>query len=212
MRARARLEQLLAEGRDELAFRELERRSRLLTAVDRRSDGCDLRRGRPATAADEAGAEVARMRGELGEVLGRRVRVDDATTREAGEPDVGQGRQRQIAVPHLLERGESREETASVVGSDRRDVESAQPVGGLARGHARERLRRLVEGHQRNDREPRDGANGLDRVLDLVQVVEGLDREEVCSAAFEDPRLLREELAADARGRGLPERADRAPR
>jgi len=65
-----------------------------------------------------------------------------------------------------------------------------EPLGRLARGHPGERLRALVEGHERHDRQRRDLADGLDRVGQLVEVVEGLDHEQVGAAALEHLRLL----------------------
>ena len=59
----------------------VERRPRLALVLDRRADGCDLGGRRAAAAADHLRAEVARMRGELAEVLGRRMRIDDAAAR-----------------------------------------------------------------------------------------------------------------------------------
>ncbi len=87
---------------------------------------------------------------------------------------------------------------------------SASRFARLRRAYSRERLGAVVERHQRDDRERGDAAHRLDRVAQLVQVVERLDHEEVGAAALEDLRLVGEQLAAHARGRGLAERADRA--
>ena len=73
-----------------------------------------------------------------------------------------------------------------MVRADRGDVELREPLGRLARRHAGERLGALVEGHQRDDRQARDAAHRLDRVDELVEVVERLDHEEVGAAALED--------------------------
>jgi hypothetical protein len=97
-----------------------------------------------------------------------------------------------------------------VVGADRRHVEFSKPLRRLACGNARERLRALVERHQRDDGESRDAAHGLHRVHELLEVVKGLDHEEVRAPALEHLSLLGKELAADARRRLLAERADRA--
>src|SRR6266545_630165 len=59
--------------------------------LDRRSDRGDLRRGRTAAAADDPCAEIARLGRELGEVVRRRVRIDDAPARAARQPHVGLG-------------------------------------------------------------------------------------------------------------------------
>ena len=96
-----------------------------------------------------------------------------------------------------------------MVRAERSDVERRQQLGGLARGDARGRLGRLVEREQRDDGEARDTPDRLDRILELLQVGERLDEEHVCSATFEDARLLGMHLAPNARGRRLAERADR---
>jgi len=88
-------------------------------------------------------------------------------------------------------------------------LEPREPLGGLGGGDAGERLGRLVERHERDDGEARDASHRVDRVLDLVQVVERLDEEEVDAAPVEDARLLGEELSPDARGGALSERPDR---
>ena len=102
---------------------------------------------------------------------------------------------------HLLERGQRGEQARAVVRADRGDVELGQPLGRLARRHAGERLGALVEGHQRDDRQARDAAHRLDRVDELLEVVERLDHEEVGAAALEDRGLLGEELPPHARRR-----------
>src|SRR5207248_4850175 len=69
---------LLAECDDELALVEMERCPRLPFLLDSRADRRDLGRGCAAAAADDACAKVPRVRGELGEVLRCRMRIDDA--------------------------------------------------------------------------------------------------------------------------------------
>ncbi len=201
---------LLAERLDELALGELERSARFALLLDRGSDRGDLGRRRAAAAADHPRAQRARVRGELGEVLRRRVRVDDAAAGQAREADVRQRGERPPVGPHLLERFERGQQPAAVVRADRCDVELVEPLGRLARRHARERLGAFVEGHQRDDRQARDAPHRLDRVDELLEVVERLDHEEVGAAALEDARLLAEELAAHPRGRRLADRPDRA--
>ena len=150
------------------------------------------------------------MSRELGEVFGCRVRVDDAPAGEARKADI-RHRREGFAVPaHLLECRERCKQSRPVIRADRRDVEVGQPSSCLGRGHARERLGALVERQQRDDRKVRDAAGGLDRVDDLLEVVERLDHEQVDAAAVQDCRLLREQLAADSRGGRFPERPDRA--
>ena len=70
------------------------------------------------------------MRGELGEVLRRRVRVDHAPAGQAREADVRQRRERAAVGLHLLERRQRGEQPGAVVRADRRDVELGEPVGG----------------------------------------------------------------------------------
>ena len=150
------------------------------------------------------------MRCELREVLRRGVRVDDAAARVAGQADVRQRRERAAVRMHLLERRERGEKTGAVVGADRGDVQLRQTSRGLGGLHAGERLGRLVEGHQRDDRQARHAAHGLDRIDELLEVVEGLDHEEVGAAALEDRRLLGEQVVPQARRGRLADRADRA--
>ena len=94
---------------------------------------------------------------------------------------------------------------------DRVDAELAQPQRRVARGHAGERLAVLVEGQERDDRQRGHAADGRDRRLQLVQVVERLDEEEVDAAGLEQLRLLGEELAPSVlRVADVAERPDRA--
>ena len=80
--------------------------------------------------------------------------------------------------------------------------------GRLLGGDASERLRVLVEGQERDDRQRRDGADGADRGEELVELVERLDHEEVDAAALEELRLLAEHGIAILHR--AAERADRA--
>ena len=111
---------------------------------------------------------------------------------------------------HLLDRLERCEEPAAVIGADRGDVQRAQPLGRLLRADAGEGLCALVERHQRDDGQGRHPAHRLDRVDELLEVVERLDHEQVGAAALEDARLLGEQLVSHARRRRLADRADRA--
>jgi hypothetical protein len=182
---------------------------RLALLLDRARDRCDLGRRRPAAAADDAGAERAGLRRELREVLGRRVRVDDAAAGEAGEPDVRERGERP-SVPHRLERSERRVQAGAVVGPDGGQVVIRQALDRVPGGDPAERLRVLVEGEHGHDREARDALDGLDRGGQLVQVEEGLDHEEVDAAAVEELRLLGEEGTALGLVESFSERADRA--
>ena len=85
-----------------------------------------------------------------------------------------------------------------MIRADGGDVELHQPRCGLGRGHAGQRLGALVERQQRDDRQTRDAAHRLDRIDDLLEVVERFDHEEVGAAAVEHCGLLREEVAANA--------------
>ena len=177
-------------------------------APDRR----DLGRRRAAAAADHPRAEVARVRGELGEVLRRRVRVDDAAAGEAREADVRQRGERppvgraSARAPRAPSGGRCRDSRRS---RRRRAGRGARPPRARSRRRASRRPRRRSSarrsaGSRRSHR--------LDRVDELLEVVERLDHEEVGAAALEDARLLAEELAAHPRGRRLADRPDRAGR
>ena len=197
---------------DELALDDVQRSAGLSLLLDRRGDRGDLERRRPAAAADQARAELPRVRRELGEVLGRGVRVDDAAAAQAREADVRQHGQRWAAVSsHRLQGCQCGVQACAVVRPDRGQLERPQPLRRLGRGDAGERLGALVEGQRRHDRQARDAAHGLDRRLELVEVVEGLDHEQVDPSAVEQRGLLREELAPlTGRDGQVAERADRA--
>jgi hypothetical protein len=90
-----RLTQRLAECDRRFGLVELQVEVTRSPRVDRAPDGGDFGRRRPAAASDHVGAEVARLRGELGEVLGCRMRVDDPTAKEARQADVREGGQGQ---------------------------------------------------------------------------------------------------------------------
>jgi len=70
----------------------------------------------------------------------------------------------------------------------------------------------MVEGGRRDDGERRDSAHGLDRGLELVQLVERLDHEQVDSPPVQEQGLLGEDLAAllGRNRRQIAERADRS--
>ena len=148
------------------------------------------------------------MRGELGEVLRRRVREDDALPGEARQPDVRQRGERLAALAHPLDRPERRLEPDSVVRADGGDVELRERGRRLLRRDAAERLRVLVEGEQADDRQRGARAHRPDRRDELVELVEGLDHEEVDATAFEQLCLLGEDGVA-VLGRAA-ERPDRA--
>src|SRR5262249_56382636 len=63
---------------------------RAAVRIDCLANRRDLGRGGAAAAADEPRAELPRLRGELGEVVWRRVREDDALAGHAREADVRQ--------------------------------------------------------------------------------------------------------------------------
>src|SRR5437667_162682 len=99
--------------------------------------------------------------------------------------------------------GSSWTETTNLSSSSRRascvrpltgaDAQPRQPFARGAGGDASERLAVAVEGHQRDDRQARDGADRGDRGLEVGQVEERLDHEQVGAAALEQGRLLRVE-------------------
>ncbi len=161
--------------------------------VDRVPDRGDLRGRRPAAPADQPCAERPRAGCELGEVLGCRVRERDPGAAPRGEPDVRQRRQRSLAA-HLGERRQCGRRPASVIRADSRDVEGGQLLGSGPRRHAAHRHRVAVEAQERHDRQARDRAHRLDRDHELLEVVEGLEHEDVGSASFEDAGLRGERL------------------
>ena len=81
-----------------------------------------------------------------------------------------------------------------MVRADRRDVDGRDPFGHGLSGQPGQRLGVLAEGEQSHDREPRDAPHAVHRSLELVEVEERLEHEQVGAAAFEDGRLLGEEL------------------
>ena len=114
-------------------------------------------RRRPAAAADQPRAEPPRVRGELGEVLGRRVRVDDAAAGEAREADVRErGERRAVVAPIASSAASAACRPGAVV-----RARSAARSSGRSRSAASaaetpaERLGALVEGQHRDDRAAR---------------------------------------------------------
>ena len=82
-----------------------------------------------------------------------------------------------------------------MVCAGRGDVEPVEPLGRLRGRDASERLPVGVEGHQRDDRQRGDAADGLDRGDELLEVEERLEHQQVDAAALEHLRLLAEGLA-----------------
>ena len=203
----------VAVGRvGELALADDERRSRRALLVDRGADRGDLSGRRPAAAADDPRAEPARLRRELGEVVGRRVREDHARAGQAREPDVRERREHEPVALHRGERVQRRRRAGAVVRARGGDAEPGQPIGRVRGGDAAERLAVRVEGHQRDDRQRRDRADGVDRGDELVQVEERLEHEQVDAASLEHLRLLGEERALRRRRSARPRRAARSSR
>ena len=196
---------------DELALRGGERGGRLPLLLDGAGDRLDLQRRRSAAAADHPRAQRSRLRGELGEVLRRRVRIDDSAAREAGETDVRERREG-AAVAHRLERGERGVEAGSVVGADGGELVIGESRHHVGRRHAAEGLRVLVEGQHRDDRQAGNALDGLDRGRQLVELEERLDHEEVDASPVQQSRLLGEVIAPFGRidVAQFTERADRA--
>ena len=139
------------------------------------------------------------------------MRVDHPPAGEAGETDVRQRGER-AAVAHRLERGQRCVQAGAVVRADRGELVTGQPVDRGTGGDAAERLRVLVEGQHRDDRQPRDAPHRVERRRQLVEVEEGLDHEQVDAPAFEELGLLGEDRSALVRREAveLAERADRA--
>ena len=191
---------------DDLALDREEGNARLAPLLDGSPDGRDLGRRRPAAAADQLRALVARLRGELGEVVGRRVRVDDAPAGAAGQADVRLRGQRQAVRgrAHLPERGERGLRAEPAVRPGGHDPERAQALDRVARMDAGEGLAVLVERELGDDRKRRDRLYRPDRGLELVQVVEGLDEEEVDAPPLQQARLLVEDLVGVLGSRSSP--------
>ena len=143
----------LARRDDDLPLANDEPRARAAILVDGVPDRRDLGRRRSAAAADDPRAELARVRSELGEVVRRRVREDHALAGEAREADVRERGQRFAALAHPLDGTKRRLEAGAVVRADRGDVERCERCGRLLGGDAPERLRVLVEGQERDDRQ-----------------------------------------------------------
>ena len=148
------------------------------------------------------------MRGELGEVLGRRVREDHALACQARQAHVGERGEGLAAAGHALDRAERGLEPDAVVGADRDDVVRCERRGGLLRRDPAEGLRVLVEREEGDDRQCGHAPHGSDRREQLVELVEGLDHEQVDAAALEELRLLGEHGGAVLHR--TAERTDRA--
>ena len=194
-----------------LALPEDEWSARLAGLVDRTADRGDLRGRGAAAAADDLRAEPARVRRELGEVLRRGVRVDHAAAGHAREADVRQSGERDAVAAHVLDRPERRLKAGAVVRAEGADPQLTELVGRLASTHAGEGLGFVLEREQRDDRQARDAANGLDRDDKLVEVEERLEHEQVGAAPLQDRRLLGEEPGSLFELRVVTQRADRAP-
>ena len=196
---------------DQLALLEVERRARLALLLDGRADRGDLHRRRPAAAADDPRAELAGVRGELGEVLGRRVRVDHAAAGKAREADVRQRRERLAAV-HLLERGERGEQAGAVVGAEGGDVElrraAAPPPARSTPASVSAPSSKVSSATIGSAETSRTALDGVD---ELLEVVERLDHEEVGAAALEDATPARRRARA-ARASSPARRAARSSR
>ena len=173
------------------------------------ADRGDLDRRRAAAAADDSRAEVARLRGEVAEVLVVGVRVDDPVAPAARKAEIRQGGERQPR-SHRGERREGGLWAGAVVRAARCDAELAHPRSCLRRSDTAGGLAVRVEGHERDDRQARDAAHGRDRGRQLLQLVEGLHHEEVDAARVERLRLLCVDGGAVDDDRAFAERADRA--
>ena len=156
---------------------------------------------------------ATRLRREVAEVLGRRVRVDDAAADDAREADVRQRRERQR--PRRASPSSASSAACGpapwfvpIAATSSRASRSAAAAASIPPAS----LGVVVEGEERDDRERRDAADGLDRRDELVEVEERLDHEQVDAAALEHARLLGVERAvlAGVEDLELAERADRA--
>ena len=185
---------------DELALADDEPGARAALLVDGAPDRRDPDGRRPAAPADDARAELPRVRCELGEVLGRRVREDHALARQGREPDVRERGEGLAAVRHALDRAERGLEAGSVIRPDRGDLEPGQCARGLLGGDTAERVCVLVEREERDDGERGDPAHRRDRAEELVELEERLDHEEVDAAALQQLRLLGEDRSRSLTG------------
>ena len=167
---------------------------------------------RAAAAADHPRAEVARVRGELGEVLRRRVRVDHPAARQAREADVRQRRERPARSPASA-RAPSARRAGRRRGS-RRSRRRRAPASRSAASRAvtpasvsasSSKVSSATIGSVETPRTRRD------RVDELVEVEERLEHEQVDAAALEQRGLLGEELAGAPRS-SPPRRAGRSRR
>ena len=180
-RLEPRLRRRRDRGRDDIALDDVQGDARLAPFLEGGTHRRHLCGRGAAAAADDAGAEAPRLRRELGEVVGGRVRVDEPASRARRETYVGLGGERDPVrgLAHLGERSERRLGAEPAVRADRDHPEPRQPGDRVVRVHACERLRVLVEGELGNDRQRRHVLNGPDRGLELVQVVERLHEEQV---------------------------------
>ena len=80
------------------------------------------------------------MRREVGEIVGRRMRVDDTAGRDRREADVRKRGERRLARPHRLERAQRGLEACAMVRTDRREVERAEPRRGVGGANPADRL------------------------------------------------------------------------
>ena len=190
----------------------LEQRSGRPARLEGVADRLDLGGRGPATPADDPRSERDGLHGELREVVRGRMGVDDAPPCEAGEADVGQGREREACVLHPAQCAEGDGRAGPMVGSDRGDPEAGEALRCGLGADAAGDLRLVVEGEERDDRKRRDRAHRLHCDDELVEVEERLDHEQVDAAPFEHAGLRRVERAVLGRIEDLEltERADRA--
>ena len=206
-----RLLRLDGPGDARLARAHDDRRAGLAVLDDRLANRGDLGRRRPAAAADQACAEAVGVRCEVGEVVGRRVRVDDPAGRDRRQADVrkrGERRARPAPSPRAR---------AAPPGGRRRGSRRSRRgrAGGAVPPRRRRRHRRSSPRPGRRRGARRSGATTTDadrveRDEQLVEVVEGLDHEQVDAASLEQLRLFREEPSPVFAPVGVAERADRA--
>ena len=135
------------------------------------------------------------MRGEVGEVLRRRVRETSARAAMRREADVRQRRERHPASPTSPRAQQRRRRPApwfAPNACDRSSRNRSAASRAATPPSVTPSLSKLISatigsaGHR---------AHRLDRDLELVEVVERLEDEQVGAAALEDARLLGEQLA-----------------
>ena len=195
-------------GRRRLAARERVAGGKVL--VDRAPDGRDVVGLGAAAAADQPRAQRHRLRGELGGVGLRRVRVEHAAVAVHGQADVGlNGQRRGRRAAHLAQAGQRRLRSQAAVDPDGGRAQIAQHPGGLLAAGAGDRLAVVLDRDLRDHRQVRLGAHRIQRDRQLLQRGERLQHDQVDPAALQHGRLPA--VQPGAAGAGAADHLDRRP-